>query len=329
MRLSKKIKACKEIFRIKIFGKRLPLAVTWSITDRCNFQCQYCGRWKMNTQELSTDDALSLIEDLARARCLRIVFGGGEPLLRKDIGLLIDFCKRLGISTGLISNGYFLVERMDEIRNVDTLALSIDGKGSVCDFIRGKEGAYEKVSAALKRADKQKMRVILNTVLTRYNLSQVDWIIEFALEHHIKVMFGPVSYIHFGGSAIDSLLPDTSEFQNAIDKLIEYKKGNKPILNSLSALWYMRDWPYYTQMVCYAGRAFCHISANGRFYPCAALEGDVMTSCVSHDFGEILKTVSRQTRYCKGCWCTGTLEFNQMLSLRATALKSILYLSAT
>jgi len=329
MRLSKKLKACKEIFKIKMFGKRMPLAVTWSITDRCNFQCYYCGRWKMSTQELSTDDAMALISGLANARCLRIVFGGGEPLLRKDIGLLIDFCKKKGISTGLISNGYFLAERIDEIRNIDTLALSIDGIGGVCDFIRGTSGAYENVVAAIKIARKKKIRVILNTVLTRYNLDQVDLIIEFATKHGAGVMFGPVSSIHFGGSAIDSLVPGKSEFRNIIDTLVGYKKDKKPILNSLAALHYMHDWPYYKQIPCYAGRVFCHISANGSFYPCVALEGSVTASCLRHDFSEVLEAVSHKTRHCNGCWCTGTLEFNQMLSLKLTALMSILHFATS
>jgi len=332
MKLLNKLRACGEICEVKFFKKRVPIATTWSITNDCNYQCKYCGRWRIKTNEISTEGAMMMIGRLARSGCVRIVFGGGEPLLRKDIGGLIDFCKKSGISVSLISNGYFIADKIDEIRNVDLLELSIDGIGEICDLLRG-DGAYEKILKAIKLVRERKIKTILNMVLTKYNLIHVDLIIEFAIKHNLGVMFSPVSYIHFAGKDTDSLLPDKLEFKNIVNRLMRGKKDGEPIINSISALKYMNDWPHYKKIPCYSGRAFCHISSEGDFYPCAALEGKVAAvrhdSFLNRNIEDTLKVVSDGINYCEGCWCTGTLEFNRLLSLKPTAFFTFINLIKT
>ena len=85
MKLRNKLKIAKETLEVKFLKKKIPIAVTWAITNTCNLQCRYCGRWKTNSDELSTQEAKIIIEQLAHAGCMRISFLGGEPLLRKDI----------------------------------------------------------------------------------------------------------------------------------------------------------------------------------------------------------------------------------------------------
>ena len=59
----------------------------WEITLSCNIHCLHCGSnadINKRPKELSTDEALNLIEQLADLGCSRVVLSGGEPFMRKD-----------------------------------------------------------------------------------------------------------------------------------------------------------------------------------------------------------------------------------------------------
>ena len=71
------------------FVKNYRPVVFWNLTDRCNLACAHCysrsGPDCRSETELSTGEALSLIDDLAAAGVPLILFTGGEPLLREDL----------------------------------------------------------------------------------------------------------------------------------------------------------------------------------------------------------------------------------------------------
>src|SRR4051794_20103298 len=74
-------------------GRKFPLMVTMSLTDRCNFGCVYCRLPQMNRDEMSTAEWHRAIDELADAGMMRVSLMGGEPLLRKDVGEVIDHLK--------------------------------------------------------------------------------------------------------------------------------------------------------------------------------------------------------------------------------------------
>jgi len=98
-----------------VFKKRFPLAVGWNITYRCNLQCKYCGWWENRASELNTKDIIGLIKELAFLGTKFISFSGGEPLLREDLGDIIDFCKMKGIYVSINSNGTLVKEKIKNI----------------------------------------------------------------------------------------------------------------------------------------------------------------------------------------------------------------------
>lgn len=60
-------------------GQKLPLMVTLSVTDRCNFRCEYCKLPDMDRDEMSTSDWIRAIDELADAGMMRVSLMGGEP----------------------------------------------------------------------------------------------------------------------------------------------------------------------------------------------------------------------------------------------------------
>src|SRR5512140_1688621 len=94
---------------MKINGVDLfPEAVVWEITFACNMQCIHCGTsaGKRRPDELSTREALDLIDELAGLGTRTITLSGGEPLMRKDWRELAARVKQHGIAAHMVTNGY-------------------------------------------------------------------------------------------------------------------------------------------------------------------------------------------------------------------------------
>ncbi len=79
------------------FGKKTPLEVMYRITTRCNLRCKYCGIWRQKPKEMNTEQIKTAIKEFADAGTINWAFTGGEPLLRRDLGELINFANDKGI----------------------------------------------------------------------------------------------------------------------------------------------------------------------------------------------------------------------------------------
>src|SRR5205085_5555039 len=97
--------------------------------------------------------------------CRRVTFLGGEPLLRADLADLIAAARERGLRTVVTSNGLLVPRRIETLRSVDTLVLSLDAPGPANDAVRG-EGVFDAVEAALDCARRLGIPVKLNAVLS-------------------------------------------------------------------------------------------------------------------------------------------------------------------
>lgn len=127
---------------------RSPL-VFWNITYRCNLSCHQCyiNAGRSGEEELSTDEALRFMDDIASIKVPLLMFTGGEPLLRPDFWVLADHARQLGIKTAISSNGTLIKEKeaLDLKKNgVEYVGVSLDGATELTnDGIRG-QGSFTK-----------------------------------------------------------------------------------------------------------------------------------------------------------------------------------------
>ena len=93
-----------------------------SVTDRCNFRCTYCmpkdiydSNYKFfkKTEILSFEEIIRLTKILANLGVKKVRLTGGEPLLRKNIHVLISHIKNIkGIADiSMTTNGVLLSEK--------------------------------------------------------------------------------------------------------------------------------------------------------------------------------------------------------------------------
>lgn len=139
----------------KYYNNRYIQRVFWSVTGKCNFRCRHCYMDAPDEKlgELSTEEALNLIDQMAACGVLQVDLTGGEPLIRKDFWTLIDrIISYKMVVKQLYTNGWLLNENIlneFEKRGLKPeIAMSFDGIGWH-DWMRGVDGAEKRALNAM------------------------------------------------------------------------------------------------------------------------------------------------------------------------------------
>jgi len=120
----------------RVSGRRCPFFVQLMTTERCNLTCRYCYAefGSRHRPDFPLEPLLKVIDGLARMGTGFIMLAGGEPMLRQDIGQIIDRIKLRGMRSSLNTNGLMVPRRLDEIARADMLSISLDGPPDIHDF---------------------------------------------------------------------------------------------------------------------------------------------------------------------------------------------------
>jgi radical SAM protein with 4Fe4S-binding SPASM domain len=167
---------------------------TWHVTRTCNLNCLRCNTDSSSHKfpgELSTEEGDQLIRELARFKVPNLVFSGGEPLMRRDIFRLAKAAHKNKLSTELESNGTLITKELArKIREAgfSQITVSLDGVGSINDFIRGRPGAFRRAVQGLKNLRAAGVRTGLCFTLTRQNLKELPKMVDFAAKEGIAFL---------------------------------------------------------------------------------------------------------------------------------------------
>ncbi len=317
MKIKDKIFMGYSILRCSLLKKRVPLEVGWSLTNRCNYGCKYCGIPKVKSKELTTEQIFSIIDELSEFGTKIIQFTGGEPLLREDIGNIIKYMKKKGIYSSMSSNGSLVPYKIKEIKDLDLLKLSLDGPLKIQDKVRQK-GSYEDVVNAVKVAKENNIKVIFAALLSKYNLKCIDFILETAKKFDCFVIFQPADCFLLGTNKLNPTIPEKESYKKVIEKLI-YKKGrNKYIENSIVGLKHLLNWPDPKKISCAAGRIGCRIETNGDVNLCGRSKNSKKLNCIEIGFKKAFNNLNKI--FCTQCWCASQVELNKIYSLNLNAI---------
>ena len=120
-------KSLAKLVKAKVTGRRIPVRVCLLVTKYCNLTCFFCyAEDILNSkavQEYSLDNIKNIVDQLYKAECRQIPIVGGEPLIRDDIGEIIDYIHNKGIFVEMTTNGYFVKKRIEALKKVDHLCI--------------------------------------------------------------------------------------------------------------------------------------------------------------------------------------------------------------
>ena len=209
----------------------------WNFTNRCNLSCMHCYS-KSTLDEvdtLTTQQIKKTILEMKENGVKFIIFSGGEPLTRKDLFEIADFCKENGIITYLSSNGlYFTKINIQKI--VDTfnyVGVSIDGDEETHDHFRGLKGAFKETLKAVLLANSTGAKVGIRFTITKETINSLEYIFDMVEKHNIPKIY--ISHLVYSGRGLDNLKMDLDKGQRRkavefiLDKAFEYHRTGRDI----------------------------------------------------------------------------------------------------
>jgi MoaA/NifB/PqqE/SkfB family radical SAM enzyme len=303
-------------------GGRTPLVVSWRLLYRCNLRCKYCHLPLIPTDELTTAQVLSTLDGLARMGTTFVNFTGGEVLLRDDIDVIVARSTGLGIATSLNTNGALVPEKLDALRSLAHLTLSLDGDEAQHDAARGK-GTHRQVMEAVRVARAAGIDVTFTTVLSSVNLGAVPWLLAIAAEKQVPINFQPARLEKLGAALPDPITPPPAGYREAIALLVRAKEaGNRWIQNSLTGLHHLSRFPAPQTIPCYAGKVHVNIEPNGDLLHCSDTGRPSVVYNVVRD-GLTKAMAGMHLGGCEECWCSGLVDLNFATALRMEPILNI------
>lgn len=201
--------------------------VVWNVTRRCNLHCIHCYSQSNDERfpdELKTDFALKVIEDLAEFGVPVILFSGGEPLLREDIFTLIEAAVENGIRTAVSTNGTVIsadfARKMKHL-GVSYVGVSLDGIGGTNDSFRGRKGAFNMALEGIRNCQQIGLKVGLRFTITNRNYREIPEIFSLLENANIdRVCFYHLVYSGRGSKLRENDLSDI-ETRQVVDQIID------------------------------------------------------------------------------------------------------------
>ncbi len=261
-----------------------PINLQIEITERCTHCCRHCYNFfrygDENCKSLSRDDLQFLVDEIGKNKVVRIVLTGGEPLVESEN--LIWFSRQLAkfswISTSLNSNLVLLTEEMGRelySTGVHSILTSLTADTpELHDWITQRPGSWQKAVDAIKLAKRLGFKVLINMVLTKWNVDRV---------YQTGKLAQYLGADKFGATRACAPTPMAKEFWKNLISVDEVRQ-------SLSELYRLKDecgyavdifehypwcvfgdvekYKYLARRKCSAGVTSASIGADGQLRPC-------------------------------------------------------------
>jgi len=280
--------------------RRRPYFAHLAITHHCNLRCHFCHIPQSRVNEVDTEGMKSIIDRLDRLGIAVLsISGGGEPLLRKDFALILNYAAGKGMYTKITSNGTMPFAKYDELlaSRVDEIAISLDGVG-------GNELPYSHVGPRILETIRYlndrlpaSKKLTLNITVSSNNREQLPDIVEYCTREfpRARLWLNPV-VVGQGRLRVPQELKVDPSYLRRVDSpsLLApefYTKGVEDYYRQETYNW-----------GCLAGEMFFDIKPNGDFWFCQDQAGQLSLNIFDQDFERKRRQADfSDRRKCSGC----------------------------
>jgi MoaA/NifB/PqqE/SkfB family radical SAM enzyme len=313
------------------------LSSVLSLNGLCNSRCIYCNSWKSNVTGPSKEMWLKVINQLVSIHVQYLSFSGGEPLLRQDLPTLVEHATELNITSQVLTNGILLGGRVlkDSIESgLEGICISLDTLDETTyRQVRGvklstiQNGLYKVFHY---REAHPNLKISVKCVLSRYNLSQVDTLLEFANKNQMLLGFQPFHPAFIENAEVKEAPSCKFEHTEAIDttirSILNFKRSTGLVINEEA---YLQNFARFMvtgqpsdDFQCEAANWVVVVDHDLNLKPCWMLPsvGTVDTSSLLDLWtGPAMNTMraKMRTMRCKNCWltCHSDLHINERMDL--------------
>ena len=189
-----------------------PAAITWLVTLACNRRCAYCYYntlpWDGNSSSNPPDTAISrvraleIIDEMAQIGVADLFLTGGEPLLRRDLPLLIARATTGGIRTHI--NTKYAIDKQLAVSlahaGVTDVTYSLDaGEPRLANGLTGDHDFYCQALAALRNLISAGVNTRVNAVVSSVNAGKLHRLLGICADQGVfDITLSPLSKSLYG-----------------------------------------------------------------------------------------------------------------------------------
>ena len=260
----------------EIFGR--PLWLLAELTYRCPLQCPYCSNpvdFARHGTELATDDWLRVLREARALGAMQLGFSGGEPLLRQDLEILIAEARQLGYYSNLITSGIGMdAERVAAFKTagLDHIQISFQASSEELNNFLGGTASFAHKLEMARAVKAQGYPMVLNIVLHRQNIDQIEDIIRMTIELKADyVELASTQYYGWSKLNLDALLPTRAQLTRAEAIAHRYQAQMK---DRMKILYVVPDYYENRPKACMNGwgSIFLTVTPEGAALPCHAAQ---------------------------------------------------------
>jgi len=272
--------------------------VAWEVTRSCNLACVHCRASAERGPypgELSTEECIRVVDEIASFSKPVIILTGGEPLLRSDIFDLARHGTKKGLRMVMATNGTLITdETIEEMKasGIQRVSISLDGPDAEAhDAFRKVNGSFEGSLRGIERLKKGGVEFQINTTVTQVNLHRIPDILRLAVDvgavaHHLFLLVPTGRGKELQNQEISAL-----DYEKTLHWFYEQRDQVPLQLKATCAPHYYRILRQRAKKEgkkitpkeygldamtrgCLGGISFCFISHVGQVQPCGYLELD-------------------------------------------------------
>jgi len=241
----------------------IPFNAIIELTYRCNLRCRHCyiPEDRRHRADLTTQELLAVVDQLAELGCLYLTLTGGEILVRRDFFDIAWHAKRRGFALKLFTNGTLIdtavADRLAELKPF-TVDISLYGaRPDTHDQVTGAGGSHEKALEAMRMLAARGVRVNAKLPLMGGNFAEYKHLVHLCKEIGAGIKIDPsIAPMDDGCTAPLSLrISEDQLFQVFSDPEV-CPKGHLPAPPS---------------QLCEAGRNTLTVGPTGDVVPCLQL----------------------------------------------------------
>ena len=165
--------------------------VVWNMTQRCNLKCVHCYARSEDISydnELTHDQAIAMMDDLADFGVPVLLFSGGEPLVHPRLVEYAQYAVSKGMRAVISTNGTLITrEKARTLKEIGLsyVGISLDGLKSTHDMFRGVPGSFDRAMAAIDHCQAAGIKVGLRFTINKRNVQDIPGIFDLLEEKNI------------------------------------------------------------------------------------------------------------------------------------------------
>ncbi|MBI2834574.1 MAG: radical SAM protein [Acidobacteria bacterium] len=160
----------------------------WETTKACNLQCRHCRAVPeayRGPADLTTHEALGVVDQIAEVTRPVLILSGGEPLYRPDIFDIGLYGLEKGFRMALATNGTLIdreIARRIAASGFSRVAVSLDGAiPKTHDLFRGLQGSHALALRGLRYLKDEGVSIQINSTIAKHNVAELPDLLKLAL----------------------------------------------------------------------------------------------------------------------------------------------------